>query len=238
MRSAALAIIITLLGIFGCGGSSGGGDGNDDPLRPLMGILQFRIQHNLQNDSCVGRGDCFYSIEEEDQTAAWLAQIAADSDLAVLHWDRAVPWLAFDADPPLGTSRVDFFDARIDAKLLAWINDFAVHFAALPFSYLAVTPLHGLRNKLERCRIDQDLEVEITGDCPDVGPGTVVNFQYDPGTGPVMAAFDLERSYRNFVLYLYDKLGPDYFAVMIEVNMFKTLCPAKWDGLVLSKPIG
>ncbi|MBW2478529.1 MAG: hypothetical protein JRF38_00960, partial [Deltaproteobacteria bacterium] len=74
--------------------------------------------------------------------------------------------------------------------------------------------------------------MEITGDCPDVGPGTVVNFQYDPGTGPVMASFDLERSYRNFVLYLYDKLRPDYVAVMIEVNMFKTLCPAKWDGLV------
>jgi len=232
LRSAILGIIITVLGIFGCGGGSGGGDGNDEPLRPLMGILQFRIQHNLRDDSCVGRGDCFYSIEEDDQTAAWLAQIAADSDLAVLHWDRAVPWLAFDADPPLGTSRIDFFDARIDANLLDWINAFAVHFAALPFSYLAVTPLHGLRNKLERCRIDEDLEVEITGDCPDVGPGTVVNFQYDPGTGPVMASFDLERSYRNFVLYLYDKLRPDYVAVMIEVNMFKTLCPAKWDGLV------
>lgn len=62
-----------------------------------MGMLQFRIRHNLQDDSCVARNDCFYAIEEEDQTAAWLAQIAADSDLAVLHWDRAVPWLAFEA---------------------------------------------------------------------------------------------------------------------------------------------
>ena len=220
--------------VFGCGGGggSGGKDGDDDEFNLLMGMLQFRILHNLQDDSCVARGDCFYSVEEEDQIAAWLDKIAADSDLAVLHWDRAVPWLAFDADPPPGTSRTDFFDARIDAKLLAWINAFAAHFASLPYSYLAVTPLHGLRNKLERCRINEDLEVEVTNDCPDVSPGTVINFQYDPGTGPVNASFDLERSYRNFVLYLYDKLRPDYFAIMIEVNMFKDFCPAKWDGLV------
>jgi hypothetical protein len=92
--------------------------------------------------------------------------------------------------------------------------------------------LHGLRDKLERCRINEDLEVEITNACPDVGPGTVIQFQYDPGSGPVMASFDLERSYRNFVLYLYDKLRPDYFAIMIEVNMYKAFCPAKWNGLV------
>ncbi len=230
MRSAVPGIIIAILCIFGCGG--GGSGGNDEPFKPLMGMLQFRIRHNLQDDSCVARGDCFYAIEEEDQTAAWLAKIAADSDLAVLHWDRAVPWLAFDADPPVGASRTQFFDARIDAKLLSWINAFAAHFAALPYSYLAVTPLHGLRNKLERCRIDADLEVEITGACPDAGPGTVIQFQYDPGSGPVMASFDLERSYRNFVLYLYEKLRPDYFAIMIEVNMYKAFCPAKWSGLV------
>ena len=165
--------------VFGC---SGGGGGNDDPFAPLMGMLQFRIQHNLQDDSCVARADCFYQIEEEDQTAAWLAQIAADSDLAVLHWDRAVPWLAFDADPPPGTSRIDFFDARIDGEMLSWINAFVAHFASLPHSYLAVTPLHGLRDKLERCRIDEDLEVEVTAACPDVDPGTVIDFQYDPGT--------------------------------------------------------
>jgi hypothetical protein len=220
--------LLLLIFAFGC---SGGG-GSDDPFQLLMGMLQFRIRHNLQDDSCLGRGDCFYDIEDEDQTAAWLDQIAADSDLAVLHWDRAVPWLAFDADPPGGTSRTDFFDARIDAELLSWINDFAAHFASMPYSYLAVGPLHGLRDKLERCRIDEDLEVEVTGDCPDVDPGTTIDFQYDPGTGPVMASFDLERSYRNFVLYLYDKLRPDYFAVMIEVNLYKELCPAKWSGLV------
>ncbi len=229
-----LVFLLSAIFVIGCsGGGSGGGDnGNGESLQPLMGMLQFRIRHNLQDDSCLARSDCFYTIEEEDQTAAWLAQIAVDSDLAVLHWDRAVPWLAFDADPPAGASRTEFFDARIDAKLLSWINAFANHFASLPYSYLAVTPLHGLRDKLERCRINEDLEVEVSDACPDVEPGTVIQFQYDPGTGPVTASFDLARSYCNFVLYLYEKLQPDYFAVMIEVNIFKAFCPTKWSGLV------
>jgi hypothetical protein len=205
-RLSALQWLILFLLIFVCGCSGGGGsgnegnDGNEEPVKPLMGMLQLRIRHNLQNDSCLAGGDCFYTIEEDDQTAAWLAQIAADSDLAVLHWDRAVPWLAFDADPPAGTSRTEFFDARIDDKLRSWINAFAAHFASLPYSYLAVTPLHGLRDRLERCRINRDLEVEITDACPDADPGTAIQFQYDPGSGPVTVSFDLEKSYRKFAV--------------------------------------
>lgn len=225
-----LLCLLLLIIVSGCPGCDGGSD--NDPPKPLMGLLQFRIRHNLQDDSCLARDDCFFSIEEEDETAWWLAQIAADSNLAVLHWDRAVPWLAFDEDPPAGTSRAEFFDARIDDRLRSWIDAFVIHFASLPYSYLAVTPLHGLRNKLERCRINEDLEVEITDECPDAAPGTVIQFQYDTGTGTETASFDLERSYRNFVLYLYEKLRPDYFAIMIETNLFKTLCPAKWNGLV------
>jgi hypothetical protein len=234
MAMKSLSTLVCLLLLFfvsGCPGGGGGGSDNDPP-EPLMGLLQFRIRHNLQDNSCLASSDCFFSIEEEDETAWWLAQIAADSNLAVLHWDRAVPWLAFDEDPPGGTSRAEFFDARIDDRLRSWIDAFVIHFASLPYSYLAVTPLHGLRDKLERCRINEELEVEITDACPDAGPGTLIQFQYDPGTGTVTASFDLERSYRNFVLYLYEKLRPDYFAIMIETNMFKAFCPAKWNGLV------
>ena len=225
--------LFLLIFVSGCGSSSSEKSGNNEtgPFKPLLGMLQFRVNHNLQDDSCLARNDCYYTFEEEEQTSTWLAQIAADSNLAVLHWDRAVPWLAFDADPPVGTSRTDFFDARIDDRLRTWIEAFATHFASLPHSYLAVSPLHGLRNKLERCRIDADLEVEITDACPDVAPGKDIQFQYDSGSGPVTVSFDLERSYRNFVLYLYDKLRPDYFAILIEANLFKTLCPAKWSGL-------
>jgi len=172
---------LMLITVCGCPGG-GGGDSkvDDDPPKPLMGMLQFRILHNLQDDGCLTRGDCFYAIEEEDETAEWLTLIAADSNLAVLHWDRAVPWLAFDADPPAETSRTQFFDARIDDGLRAWIDAFAAHFASLPFRYLAVTPLHGLRNKLERCRINQDLEVEITAACPMWIPARSYSFSTTP----------------------------------------------------------
>ena len=78
----------------------------------------------------------------------------------------------------------------------------------------------------ERCRWHEDLEVEITDICPDAGPGTEIEFQYDDGSGSVTASFDLERSYTNFVLYLYEKLQPVYFAIMVEVNIFKEFCPA------------
>jgi len=229
-----LLFAVLLIAVFACSGGGDGNDGgsNDEPAKPLMGLLQARIRHNLHDDSCVASNDCYLSTEEEDDTASWLAEIAAVSNLAVLHWDRSVPWLAFDEEPPMGTSRTEFFDARIDAELHSWIDAFVAHFASLPYGYLAVTPLHGERNKLERCRVNEDLEVEITDACPDVGPGTVVQFQYDPGTGPVTASFDLEKSYLNFVLYLYDKLQPDYLAIMIEANMFKEFCPTKWSGLV------
>jgi hypothetical protein len=48
----------------------------------------------------------------------------------------------------------------------------------------------------------------------------------------VNGSFNLERSYTNFVLYLYEKLQPDYFAINVEINIFKELCPAKWNGMV------
>lgn len=64
-------VLLLLTFVLGCSGGGGSG-GNDDSFAPLMGILQFRIRHNLQDDSCLGPGDCFYAIEEEDQTAAWL----------------------------------------------------------------------------------------------------------------------------------------------------------------------
>ena len=74
----------------------------------------------------------------------------------------------------------------------------------------------------------------MTGACPALSPGMQIEFTYDPGGGPVTAAFDLERSYTNFVMYLYEKLQPDYLALMVEINLYKEMpdpCPAHWDGV-------
>ena len=220
----------------GCGGGgSGSGDGNGDTDNGLrMGVLQFRTQHNLQDDTCLP-DDCYLSMEDEVDTVAWLDHLATISNMAVLHWDRAIPWLAFDEDPPQGVSRSDFYDGRIDASLLGWINAFAAHFRRMSSGYLAVSILNGQRNGLQPYRIDESQTADVTSACPVLAPGTQVQFQYDPGGGTVTASFDLERSYTNFVMYLYDKLQPDYLALMVEVNLFKEMpapCPANWDGLV------
>jgi hypothetical protein len=225
------AVLYFLILVSSCGGGSGGSS-NVDIQKPLQGLLQFRFQQNLQDDGCLAENDCFLITEEEGDPAAWLAEIAEVSNMAVLHWDRSIPWLVFDAEVPIGNSRVEFYDARIDANLLKWINAFTVHFASLPASYLAVTPIHGERNRLERLRVNENLEVEITDICPDAAPGTEIQFQYNDVTGTVNGSFNLERSYTNFVLYLYEKLQPDYFAINVEINIFKELCPAKWNGMV------
>jgi hypothetical protein len=204
----------------------------DSGLR--MGLLQFRVQHNLQNDACLPN-QCNLSMEEEADTTVWLDHIAAHSNMAVLHWDRAVPWLAFDENPPKGVSRIDFFDGRIDNRLRGWIDAFAVHFSRMPQGYLAVGLLNGQRNGLQPYRVNETESVAVTDKCPILSPGTQIQFTYDPGSGPISASFDLKRSYTNFVMYLYDKLKPDYLALMVEVNLFKEMadpCPANWDDLV------
>jgi hypothetical protein len=232
-----LGFILMMLMLAGCGGGGNGAGGEqtdadaDSGLR--MGILQFRVQHTLRDDSCLP-DQCSLSMEEEADTAAWLDPIAARSNMAVLHWDRAIPWLAFDENPPPGVSRMDFYDGRIDGRLHAWIDAFAAHFSRMPSGYLAVRLLNGRRNGLQPCRVNETLNVEVAGACPVLSPGTQIQFTYDPGSGPVSASFDLERSYTNFVMYLYDKLQPDYLALMVEVNLFKEMaapCPANWDGL-------
>ncbi len=217
-----------------CGGGGNGDDHADNGSELQMGLLQFKVQHNLQDDDCLP-DHCNLSLEEEDATAAWLDRIAASSNMAVLHWDRSIPWLAFDENPPQGVSRVDFFDGRIDDRLRNWINAFAAHFDRFPRGYLAVGLLNGQRNGIQPYRVNETLNVEVTGACPVLTPGTQIQFTYDPGSGPVSASFDLERSYTNFVMYLYDKLQPDYLALMVEANLFKEMadpCPANWDGLV------
>jgi hypothetical protein len=186
--------LLTLLIVAGCGGGGDGGgdDGVVDERSMRMGILQFRTRHNLQDASCLP-DQCDLSMEEEAETPRWLEGLAAISDMAVLHWDREIPWLAFDEDPPQGVSRSDFYDGRLDAAMRSWIDAFADHFARMPSGYLAVSILNGRRDGLQECRIDESLATPVTGACPVVAPGTQVQFQYDPGSGPVAASFDLQR---------------------------------------------
>ncbi len=233
--SAAYGVLLLWLIFFGCTGSSNSPDDSDSPGDPgmRMGLLQFRVIHNLQDDTCLP-DQCNLTMEEETDTAAWLEDIAAISDLAVLHWDRPIPWLVFDEDPQ-GNSRTEFYDGRIDERLRRWIDAFADHFKRMPAGYLAVSLLSGNRDGIQAYRLNETEGVDVTPRCPEFSPGMQITFDYDPGGGPVTATFDLERSYYNFVMYLYDKLQPDYLALVVETNLYKEMedpCPAHWDGLV------
>lgn len=194
---------------------------------PAFGLLQFKIEHNLETPACLATGSCFLRLEEEADPAGWLSQIRGASDLATLHWDRAVPWLVFDVDPPPGVDRVAYYDGRLDVPTVAWLDAFAAHFAAMGRGYLAVSLLDGERDRLSALHLGAGVERRFTTRCPDFAPGSQITV--DPGTGPV--AFDLARSYRNFVLYLARKLGPDYLALMVEVNWIGKTCPTRAEGL-------
>lgn len=231
---APFGFLLLILLMASCNGGGTNPDDNQADSGLKMGLLQFRVQHDLEDDACLP-DQCHLTMEEEVDTAVWLNHLADLSNMAVLHWDRAIPWLAFDEDVPQGISRIDFYEGRIDVRLRNWINAFEAHFNRMPKGYLAVGLLNGWRNGLQPYRVDETLTAEVTGACPVLSPGTQIQFTYDPGSGPVTASFDLERSYTNFVMYLYDKLQPDYLALMVEANLFKEMadpCPANWDGLV------
>jgi len=187
---------------------------------PEIGYLQFKVEHNLETDACLSVGTCFIDFEVKGDPTAWLSEIRSASNLGVLHWDRGVPWLAFDPDPPQGVDRVAFYDVRIDAETLVSLNAFESHFATLGRGYVAVSILSGERDRLAPLYLGPDASVPFATTCPDFTPGTLISV--DPGTGPV--SVDLERSYRNFILYLAEKLSPDYLALVVEANLIEISC--------------
>ena len=194
---------------------------------PEIGYLQFRVDHNLGTPACLAAGTCFLEFEDFNTPAAWLSEIRGASNLPTLHWDRGIPWLAFDVDLPAGGDREAFYDARLDAETVAWLAAFKDHFALLGGGYLAVSLLDGPRRGYAPLHLGQQNTLPVGSACPDFSPGTQV--VVDPGTGP--ESFDLARSYRNFVLYLAAKLGPRYLALVVEANLIEASCPARADGL-------
>ena len=231
-----LHILHIVLGVLlaahpACSGSDSIGGGVSSP-ETALGVLQFNVRHNLADDDCLADDSCFFLMEADDDPAAWLAEIGANASLAVLHWDRSIPWLAFSEDPPREADRVDFYDARLDEELLRWVDAAARYFSAKQEGFVAVSILSGERDRLERLRLGPGNDVVVTGACPEVAPGTVIEVEYEQAAVTVTDTFDLEMTYRNFVLYLHDKLRPDYLALMVEANLFKWFCPAQWPGFV------
>ncbi len=78
-------MLAAVLAGCGDGGTAAGPDGGADvpavdaPPAPLLGVLQFHVQHNLDDSACLTRGDCFLQMEDEANEAAWLEEIRGAS---------------------------------------------------------------------------------------------------------------------------------------------------------------
>ena len=199
--------------------------GSDDPL---LGLLSFRVVHNLQTPACLP-GDCDMKIHEDSEPEAWLETLREYSNLAVLHWDRAIPYHAFRDALPAGEDRLAFYEARLEPEVLAWIEAYRGHFAAAGKGFLAVSLLAGSRDRYQPVWTAGFGEAPLGDTCPDFTPGLDLTVEI-PGEGAV--TLDVGAAYRRFLLYLHDKLQPDYMALLVEANLLKTFCPARWPGLV------
>lgn len=185
-----------------------------------QGLLNLRIEHNLEDDGCLLTGDCRFELLQDGDPTAWLDEIGTMGDLPVLHWDQAVPWTLFDQDPQ--GDRVAFYDARLDADLRLYIDGFAHHFAEKGDGYLALSPLDGTRDRLTPLR-GTDGDLPFTSACPDLG----ATMQAPDGTD-----FQPTRAWTNFALYMAEKLGPRHLALGVELDLYAQLCPSSWPSLL------
>jgi hypothetical protein len=96
----------------------------------------------------------------------------------------------------------------------------------MDLGFLAVSILSGERSQIAPLLLGDGTALDIPGVCPEIASGVQVTVS--PGGAPQV--FDLERSYRNFLLYLIAKLGPDYIALMVEANLFTEFCPGRADA--------
>ena len=226
-------LLSCLLLLPACGDSTVGSqtnNSNPEAAPPRYGVLSFRVSHNLEDASCLSSGTCFVETNEDTGVRPWLSDVRQDSDLAVLHWNRPIPYPAFAADPPDGTPRPAFYDDRLSPALLDWINAFADHFDQMPRGYLAVSGLNSRRNRPAPSYTGEQEGAPLTSTrCPVLSPGSTFPAE---GLDGATQTIDYEQAYTNFLLYLHAKLKPEKIALFVEANLFKKHCPTRWDGFV------
>lgn len=197
--------------------------GTPEALR--LGLLQFHLVHNLEDDTCLAEGDCALTVEETGDVAAWTETLSAWGNTPVLHWDQGVPWSVFAVAPPDGEDAVSFYEERLDPELLAWIQAWGAWFASAGRGYLALSNLHGTRDSLAYELLPGGEVAAIGGACPDMDPEAT--FQAADGT-----SFQLGQAWERWADFLIAELHPDQVALLVEANLFKVGCPGQWDSLV------
>ncbi len=205
-------------------------DSQGEPRQPRHGVLSFRVSHNVDDAGCLDDGNCFFETNQEQDIEQWLRRVRGDSDLAVLHWNRPIPYHTFSVDLPEGTSRIDFYEERLSSSLVDWLEAFATHFEQMPRGYLAVSALNSRRTRPGPSFTGETDGAPVTdATCPDVSPGSEFEVTGPDGT---QKRVEFEHAYTNFLLYLYEKLSPEAFGLVVEANLFGKHCPNRWPGFV------
>lgn len=195
---------------------------------PFLGVLQFSVRHDLNDDKCVLGHNCYATFEETQQPDQWFARLAGHSNMAVYHWDKAIPWDVFAVSPPSGSNPLSYYEGRMDPATKQFIDSVARYFGKFGVRYLAVSLLSGTRDSLQPLYQGQvSKETPVGGQCPDLDKGTVFTVQGSAGA----LTIDVRTAYLNFLTYLYDKLHPRYFALAVEINLFKRSCPDQWPAM-------
>lgn len=200
------------------------------PEPPYHGFLQLRVDHDLGDADCLADDACRISSNEEEAIEPWLERIRGDSTLAVLHWNRAIPYTAFDDEPPEGTPRIPFYEQRLDAELVAWLDAFRAHFERLPHGFLQVSALDGPRLRPAKWHVREGTNRHLADQpCPPLTASSTFEVTGPRGTSHTI---DFREAYTNFLVYLYEKLRPDDMGLVVEANLFEKHCPSRWDGFV------
>ncbi|MCG3173566.1 MAG: hypothetical protein GMKNLPBB_01764 [Myxococcota bacterium] len=209
-------------------GDASGGDKTETFRYPSQGFPQFRIQHNLQNESCgvTGRG-CVLEVEPQHDLSAWLESLSRDSNLAVLHWDRAIPWDVFAEECPSNEDCLAWYDQRAPGELVSWVRGFQEYFDKAPARYLAVSVLNGARRGYQPLYQAGGAGLPMGGDCPDFTPRARIS---TGGVKPVTVA--MADAYLRFLGWLNARLRPSHLAIMVEANLLRKNCPQSWPSLV------
>lgn len=191
-----------------------------------LGVLQFRVTHNLVDDTCLTRGPCHLELEATPaQLPSWLTALDGASTQAVLHVDRALPWLAFAQDPPAGVDPQAYYTARLDPELRAYLAAFRAHFGHYQERYLALSILDGTRDRIAPLRRADGTTAPTPERCTTLTATTTLDF----GDG---ARVQIWPAYRRLVRYLARELGPTRLALMVEINLYERTCPDAWPGVV------
>lgn len=189
------------------------------------GLLQFHTVHNLEDDACLARGDCFLAYDETEDVEGWVAELRTRADTPVLHMDRGVPWSALAAAPPEGEDPHAFYAERLDPELLAWIRAYGAWFAAEGRGYLALSNLDGTRDRLADELLPGNETVDVAEACTELGPEA--SFRSADGS-----SFLLGEAWTRWAQFLIAELAPDQVALLVEANHFQAGCPEQWSSLV------